>query len=597
MEEPSAGPARVGDMYGQKGGHMLDILAEVCHDKLNTRPRTRGMTKPVKKSETKPVKRPAAEPVVSQPKTKRRRRLSDHDELNYTQISQMSLATVLKMFAEPDFDEVKRSYQYTCQLMPHCCCEQSKSYGSEKKAIKQMKDHLQTHLKDLLQSDAYDNFTAIPVDKLKKRRAILVEMGCTPPTSPESKENGSNKSPRTNICHSLRTAMEPIVQYIQQPSIVALPPAPEEKTEYIVALPPSPEEENMEEEEEEEPLKPAGVDHDYCCLSIFDEDDEVILKEQEEPQESKPTVNKDVKLNIGGPSPPMTSGFVSHDPVFTQINSLQLVHFGAPIIASEVELPLVVVKKSRAAKRRKRAIKTLITPPPVSVDIDIQRVVNNSEPIPNKFKPRIRKRDDSKNYPFKEEALAAITDLQSRGASTDDLTCRICSPSKTFTAYTTLLTHLKSHAGIKPFECYKCHNTFTRRHSLKYHLLIHDKLTRFSCKYCDRKFRHPCHYREHERRHTGETPFICCDCPESFKTRNNYKQHMKVAHGKVLEIRGQMSLLDPEEFAMIQAEEERKALKKRNVEINKAKKPRRAKAKPRKKVIKLLINCRGSTSW
>ena len=49
----------------------------------------------------------------------------------------------------------------------------------------------------------------------------------------------------------------------------------------------------------------------------------------------------------------------------------------------------------------------------------------------------------------KNQALAAIQDLQARGITTNMLTCSICDPAKTFTAYTTLLTHLRSHAQIR----------------------------------------------------------------------------------------------------------------------------------------------------
>ena len=49
------------------------------------------------------------------------------------------------------------------------------------------------------------------------------------------------------------------------------------------------------------------------------------------------------------------------------------------------------------------------------------------------------------------EALQAIRQLQAKGATTEDLSCYLCQPSKCFTAYTTLLSHLRSHAGIRKF--------------------------------------------------------------------------------------------------------------------------------------------------
>ena len=40
-------------------------------------------------------------------------------------------------------------------------------------------------------------------------------------------------------------------------------------------------------------------------------------------------------------------------------------------------------------------------------------------------------------------ALNAMEELRSRGATTDDLMCRLCDPARPFTAYSTLLTHYR----------------------------------------------------------------------------------------------------------------------------------------------------------
>jgi hypothetical protein len=56
---------------------------------------------------------------------------------------------------------------------------------------------------------------------------------------------------------------------------------------------------------------------------------------------------------------------------------------------------------------------------------------------------------DEASEAVREQALASIQELQAKGACTDDLSCRICEPPKSFTAYTTLLSHLRSHAQIR----------------------------------------------------------------------------------------------------------------------------------------------------
>ena len=40
-------------------------------------------------------------------------------------------------------------------------------------------------------------------------------------------------------------------------------------------------------------------------------------------------------------------------------------------------------------------------------------------------------------------ALSAMEELRARGATTDDLICRLCDPARPFTAYSTLLTHYR----------------------------------------------------------------------------------------------------------------------------------------------------------
>jgi hypothetical protein len=53
-------------------------------------------------------------------------------------------------------------------------------------------------------------------------------------------------------------------------------------------------------------------------------------------------------------------------------------------------------------------------------------------------------------------ALTAMEELRSRGATTEDLVCRLCAPPRPFTAYSTLLTHYRytgtTQGGFKKGE-------------------------------------------------------------------------------------------------------------------------------------------------
>ena len=132
----------------------------------------------------------------------------------------------------------------------------------------------------------------------------------------------------------------------------------------------------------------------------------------------------------------------------------------------------------------------------------------------------------------KQLAEKAIEDLQARGYSTKDLTCRLCDPAKTFTAYSTLLTHLRSHAGQRNFKCDKCQATFTRRHSLAYHLMTHQNISRFACPHCNRKFNHPSHYKNHVIMHGDVAKFDCQFCDSVFLLPKDYQKHLKSQHNK-----------------------------------------------------------------
>ncbi len=44
-------------------------------------------------------------------------------------------------------------------------------------------------------------------------------------------------------------------------------------------------------------------------------------------------------------------------------------------------------------------------------------------------------------------ALTAMEELRGRGATTEDLVCRLCGPPRPFTAYSTLLTHYRKNGA------------------------------------------------------------------------------------------------------------------------------------------------------
>ena len=96
------------------------------------------------------------------------KKLAEMDFVNLEQIKSMSANTLLRIFTETDFDEMKRMYCYTCVLMPGECDEKFQSFGNESKAKKEMRQHLEDHVASLI-AEGRDDFTAEPSLARKRR--------------------------------------------------------------------------------------------------------------------------------------------------------------------------------------------------------------------------------------------------------------------------------------------------------------------------------------------------------------------------------------------------------------------------------------------
>ena len=96
------------------------------------------------------------------------KKLAEMDLVNFDQVKSMSANTLVRIFAETDFDEMKRMYCYSCYLMPGECKAQFKSFGNESKAKKDIRVHLEKHVDELMRTQRMD-FTAEPILARKRR--------------------------------------------------------------------------------------------------------------------------------------------------------------------------------------------------------------------------------------------------------------------------------------------------------------------------------------------------------------------------------------------------------------------------------------------
>lgn len=91
-----------------------------------------------------------------------------------------------------------------------------------------------------------------------------------------------------------------------------------------------------------------------------------------------------------------------------------------------------------------------------------------------------------------------------------------------------LLTHLRTHYGVKPFICNFCSKSFNDRGNLKNHIRIHTGERPFKCSLCDKSFKTEGQLREHLKTHFKDKPFQCPHCHKFYKRKGVLKIHMLI---------------------------------------------------------------------
>ncbi|XP_020706558.2 uncharacterized protein LOC105683399 isoform X2 [Athalia rosae] len=489
-------------MYGvgrDSPGALLDMLAEVASQTLHSEK---------KKTES-------AQPMKSQAKGDSVKKKCQEPSFTSSQLLSMPATQLVKQFSVFTSDELKRQYSYTCALVPGCG-QRYTSFASEGRARMSIKAHLADHL-DFLKRDeaAYSTFTAVAVKhRSPKANPVSKKPKVPPQKKPAETLNKENKDTKfgksTNYLRKILSNEMSFTEFEKQKTLGQL------HTEARVL---------------EIKKDPDGIefqvlgDHSYFEQVKLENTNEKATRDL-----SEIMVNEAMEENI-----------------MLMVVESDGVHMK--------ELPYIAQDISVHAEQNDT--ETIYLPDSVTWSEDVY-AKNMETSVTAKPKGKAKFIGTSKEE--REMALALIDHIKRKGnPGGGNLQCRICDPPRSFTAPTTLVSHYRSHAGIKPYECRICRAVFTRRHSLKYHMLIHQNQTRFTCADCGKKFRHPSHFREHRRRHTGEAPFGCEDCGQRFKTRNTYKRHLKTRHGKVLTTTGELLHLSEEDFQKVRTNPKRRS--------------------------------------
>ncbi|KAL6267049.1 hypothetical protein P5V15_000125 [Pogonomyrmex californicus] len=438
------------------------------------------------------------------------------DCFTVSQLMSMPVSHLVKQFAIFTSDELKRQYSYSCALVPGCQ-QKYTSFASEEKARVCIKNHLEEHLEHLkADKEAYDTFTAKSINHKNL------------------KINLQNKKGR--------------IQQIKKPQ------------------------ETLNKENKDVILEKST---NYLCKILLND---INIKENEKHKCFQKTENKqahDSELKNSEQIDIKVLGDHSYserlDDKMSRRKETSSLNNVLDNTTEEENIVLMVVgADSVHMKEYSHVHKKLAKNYQESVCPSDKNQINMESSIESTTtKPKGKAKFIGTSKEEREMALAYMERIKKKGNPTgNNLQCRICDPPRSFTAPTTLVSHYRSHAGIKPYECRICKAVFTRRHSLKYHMLIHQNQTRFTCTDCGKKFRHPSHFREHQRRHTGEAPFGCDDCGQRFKTRNTYKRHLKTRHNKILTTFGEVLHPPEEDFHKVRINRKKKDCAPETIDID-----------------------------
>ena len=109
-------------------------------------------------------------------------------------------------------------------------------------------------------------------------------------------------------------------------------------------------------------------------------------------------------------------------------------------------------------------------------------------------------------------------------------TCQLC--NKSFKCYHSIVCHLRTHTGEKPYKCDVCSKRFRQSSALKVHHRIHTGEKPFKCEICLKEFRVKSNLTVHSRIHTGEKPYECDVCSKRFCQKSDLKIHHRMHTGE-----------------------------------------------------------------
>ncbi|XP_065349784.1 zinc finger protein 778-like [Cloeon dipterum] len=112
------------------------------------------------------------------------------------------------------------------------------------------------------------------------------------------------------------------------------------------------------------------------------------------------------------------------------------------------------------------------------------------------------------------------------------LKCDVQQCRKAFYRKEDLEAHKRSHTKHKAYTCNVCGMKFLRKSNCMRHYREHVKDKEHTCEICSKTFHRSYYLAEHLRTHSGEKPFACHICGKNSTTKSNHNKHLKTHLGK-----------------------------------------------------------------
>ncbi|XP_072303756.1 uncharacterized protein [Eucyclogobius newberryi] len=103
-----------------------------------------------------------------------------------------------------------------------------------------------------------------------------------------------------------------------------------------------------------------------------------------------------------------------------------------------------------------------------------------------------------------------------------------------FSSKSNLADCLRTNTGLKPYSCSICNQLFTQKGNLSVHMKTHTGDKPFCCSNCRKTFTRKSNLAEHMKTHTGDKPYSCSICEKTFSVKSNLTVHMRTHTGEKL---------------------------------------------------------------